>query len=197
MEYTDCYICGENGPIRVNKNNVIVIDTETTGLPDEFHSVSVIEHEILQLVMIDGTGSILINELFKPVNNITWPKAQIVHGIGPEDVLDKSAITNFTKNIQFIVDSANLIVAYNLQFDLFFLRAIGITFSGKYYYDVMHEFARKHANNRRYGSGKFVTLKKCAAYYGYRLADAHNAEADARATLHCFLKMQGEDPLNG
>ena len=134
-----------------------------------------------------------MNELFRPMRNREWPETQMIHGITPNDVQDKPAITDFISTIQCLIDSAELIVAYNLQFDLSFLRAAGVSFSGKYYYDVMHEFARKHVNSRRYGSGKFVPLKKCAAYYGYRLTDAHDAEADARATLHCFLAMKGQD----
>ena len=182
---------------KVSKDKVIVFDTETTGLPSDFGDELVLEHEILQLVIIDGTGTILMNESFKPKQKRAWPEAQMIHGIAPEDLRDKPAIADFTSTIQHIVDSAELIVAYNLQFDLLFLRAVGISFSGKHHYDVMHEFARKHVNNRRYGSGKFVTLKKCAAYYGYKLADAHDAEADARATLHCFLQLQGERAHNG
>ena len=183
--------------LKVSKDKVIVLDTETTGLPSDFGDESVLEHEILQLVIIDGTGAILMNELFKPKKKTTWPDAQTVHGIAPEDVRDKPAIADFASAIQHIVKSAELIVAYNIMFDLLFLRAVGISFSGKYYFDVMHEFARKHVNNRRYGSEKFVPLKKCANYYGYSLRDAHNAEADARATLHCFLQLQGEHAYNG
>ena len=177
--------------IRIAKNKIIILDTETTGLPDSLVDGSLLEHEVLQLVIIDGTGLLLMNELFRPIKNIDWPEAQMIHGITPGDVQDKPVISGFISAIQYLVDSAELIVAYNLQFDLLFLRTAGVSFSGKYYYDVMYEFARKHAKSRRFGSEKFVPLKKCATYYGHKLMDAHDAEADARATLHCFLAMKG------
>ena len=183
--------------LKVSKDKIIVLDTETTGLPKNYSDCSLLEHEILQLVLLDGTDSVLMNELFKPIQKRKWAEAQMIHGITPEDVQKKPVVTNYTSAIQHLIDSSELIVAYNLQFDLLFLQAVGISFSGKHYYDVMYEFARKHSKSRKGRSGKFIPLKKCAAYYGYNLTDEHNAEADAKATLHCFLKMQGESALNG
>ena len=183
--------------LRINKDKIIVLDIETTGLPSDFRGESGLEHEILQLAFLNGTGSILINERFRPMKKKVWAEAQIVHGIAPKDVQNKSTITDYISGIQTLVDSSELIVAYNLQFDLLFLQAVGISFSGKYYYDVMIEFARKHGKSRGYRFGKFVPLRECASYYGYNLTDAHDAEEDARATLHCFLNMQGEGALDG
>ena len=176
----------------IGKKKVLVFDTETTGLPNSFSSSSLLDHEILQLAMIDGTGTLLVNEFFKPAKKKVWPEAQKIHGISPKDVCNKPAIREFSKIIQDFVDSAELLVAYNIQFDLLFLRSVGIKFLGKKYYDVMRGFSQSQGNRGRNKSMRRVPLKKCAAYYGYELADAHDAEADARATLHCFLKLQGE-----
>ena len=178
--------------LKINKERVLVFDTETTGLPSGLNTKSTSGHEILQLAMIDGTGVLKLNEQFKPIRKREWPEAQKIHGIAPKDVQEKPSIETYTVEIQKHIDYAELLVAYNFHFDYVFLREAGISFSGKRYYDVMHEFSKKHGGKRRYGTKQYVSLKKCAAYYGYDLSGAHDAEEDARATLHCFIKLQEE-----
>ena len=189
-----------NSLLKVTREKIIVFDVETTGLPNYCENKSTAGHEILQLAMIDGTGKVLINKLFKPVRKKAWPEAQELHGIAPEDVRDKPVIEEYKNEIQKIVDNAGLLVAYNLKFDMLFLRDAGISFSGKHYYDVMLEYGRiKSIRNKRkrYGeSAPYMPLRKCAAYFGYEFTDAHDAEADARATLYCFLKLQDRSLKN-
>ena len=175
--------------LKVRKEKILIFDTETTGLPDEVEDSRFLEHEILQLAMIDGTGAIQLNEMLKPSRKMIWPDAQKIHGISPQDVQNKPGIETFKIEIQRHVDNSELLVAYNFQFDYMFLRAAGISFSGKRCYDVMREFARKRSRKGKL-LNHYVSLKQCAAYYGYELNDAHDAEADARATLFCFLRMQ-------
>jgi len=179
--------------LKINRKSIIVFDVETTGLPDGSDYKSTCGHEILQLAIIDGTGTLLMNDFFKPVGKSSWDEAQKIHGIASEDVRDKPAISELRNTIQHHIDSAELLVAYNLRFDVMFLRAIEISFAGKYCYDVMNEFAKRHGDKGKHRLRQYVSLRKCAAYYGYDLADAHNAEADARATLHCFLKLHEEN----
>lgn len=60
---------------------VVCLDTETTG-------VSVRADEVLQVALIGGDGSVLLNELVKPERHASWHQAERVHGITPQDVED-------------------------------------------------------------------------------------------------------------
>ena len=177
--------------LAVRKEKILVFDTETTGLPGGVNNNSTLGHEILQLAKIDGTGALKLKEQFKPVKKMKWPEAQGIHGITPRGVQDKLSIEAFIDEIQKHIDYSELLVAYNFNFDYIFLREAGIAFLGKRYYDVMLEFAKIRNSGKRYGSKPYVSLKKSAAYYGYDLSEAHDAEEDARATLHCFFRLQG------
>ena len=176
--------------LAVRKEKILVFDTETTGLPGGANGSPTLGHEILELAIIDGTGQLKLKEQFKPIRKREWPEAQRIHGITPRDVQYKPSIEAFKDEIQRQIDYSELLVAYNFNFDYIFLREVGISFSGKRYYDVMLEFARRRSGGKSYRSRPYVSLKKCAAYYGYDLSEAHDAEEDARATLHCFLRLQ-------
>lgn len=175
--------------LNVRKEKIVVFDVETTGLPRSFEDLSLGGHEVLQLAMIDGTGKLLLNQLFKPVQKSVWPEAQAIHGIAPEDVRGCPPFGAYKDVIQEYINASELLVAYNFPFDYRFLRVAGISFRSKRHYDVMRAFAKIRGKGVA-GSRRFVSLKRCAEYFGYRFADAHDAEADARATLHCFLRIQ-------
>jgi DNA polymerase-3 subunit epsilon len=179
---------------RPEKNRIVVFDVETTGLPSYacYSGDAPMEHEILQLAMVDGDGVCLLNGQYRPARIRRWSEAQKVHGIAPKDVQGKPPIVDSLDRIQQIVDEAQLLVAYNVSFDRLFLQAVGISFSGKEFYDVMTSFAQRHGAMRRDGRGAYVSLQKCAAYYGYSLMPAHDAEADARATLSCYYSLLKE-----
>ncbi|MDR3071915.1 MAG: 3'-5' exonuclease [Clostridiales Family XIII bacterium] len=129
-----------------NKNKILIFDTETTGFPKSYRNSADIVQEILQLAMIDGEGRTRFNEMFKPERISTWASAQRVHGISPDMVEGKDSARTFRKEIQGIIDEADLLVAYNFAFDQIFLRSIGISFVGKQYFDVMKVFAQQHGS---------------------------------------------------
>jgi DNA polymerase-3 subunit epsilon len=179
-------------PFMSNGNKILVFDTETTGFPRSYRNSADIGQEILQLAMVDGEGRTLFNEMFKPERMRIWLSAQQVHGISPDMVKEKSPAKAFRKEIQGIIDEADLLVAYNFTFDQIFLRSIGISFVGKQYFDVMKVFAQKRGTPDHRGRRRYTSLKNCAAHYGYKCENAHNAEADALATLACFQGLIAE-----
>jgi DNA polymerase III epsilon subunit-like protein len=163
---------------------ILVFDTETTGIPSSFDKSEQVEHEILQLSMINGEEQILFNEYFKPSKHTTWSESETITGITPQMLGNKSSIENYIKIIQSHIDAADLLVAYNFRFDYIFLRSVGIKFIGKRYCDVMVQYAFRQGKRRRY-----VSLQACAKQLGYSFDDAHSAVTDAKATLYCFLKL--------
>lgn len=163
----------------------IFIDTETTG----FRSTD----EILQLSIIDDEGNILFDKYFKPEHNETWPKAERVNHISPAMVAAEDSFSKHKKEIEKILTDAELIIGYNLQFDIKMLKQNGISFNEDYKLcDIMLPFASiyREPDPKRLGQYKYQKLQKCAEYYGYKGNNYHNALGDCYATLYCFLKMR-------
>ena len=159
---------------------IIVFDTETTG-------IGAGNNEILQLSIIDGLGNVLFDDLIKPERRKRWNKAQEIHGISPEDVKDKQTLLERREEIEPIFKHAKLYVGYNVEFDLSFLHASGLSIPNRQKFDVMGEFAKIHGEYDEYHNDyRPCKLVDCAAYYDLIDFDAHDSMADVRATLHCF-----------
>lgn len=162
----------------------IIIDTETTGLLDN--------DELLQVSILSYDGDVLFNEYIKPTRKKKWTKAQTIHGISPEMVQDCKTFRHYKKQIQEIIDSADMIIGYNTYFDLSFLESKGIEIpNSTTIYDVMEVFAEIYGEwNDYFESYKWQKLTTCARYYDYKWEqDAHNALGDCKATLFCYKKM--------
>ena len=92
--------------------------------------------------------------------------------------------------VKGIFAAADLLVAYNNQFDLNFLEEWGIQAIGKKQFDVMLAFAREYGEwNDFFCDYKWQKLGTAAAYYGYHFR-AHDSLEDVRATLYIFDQMQ-------
>lgn len=166
----------------------IVIDTETTGLDAD-------TDELLQVSIIDGQENTLFNSYIKPLFTENWDGAMAVNHITPEMVANAPNIFEVKQEINRILNSANIIVGYNTNFDLSFLSAVGIENSKATVIDVMQDFADIYGEwSDKYGCNKGQKLTKCAEYYGYDWGTdiAHDSLADCRATLYCYQKMLKE-----
>ena len=163
----------------------IVIDTETTGLNAD-------ADELLQVSIIDSQGNTLFNSYIKPLFTENWDGAMAVNHITPEMVANAPNIIEVKQEINKIINSANVIVGYNTDFDLSFLSAVGIENSKATVIDVMQDFADIYGEwSDKYGCNKWQKLTKCAEYYGYDWGTdiAHDSLADCRATLYCYNKI--------
>ena len=164
-------------------DRIICFDVETTGLDPK-------NDEILQLSIIDGNKNTLFNEYFKPERMKLWDQAQKVHGISPSIVSNKKSFKYYLKIIQGIFDNANIIIGYNVGFDIEFLEEHGINLDKEYeIFDVMLEFAEIYGEWSDYFENyKWQKLTTCATYYEYKF-DAHDSLEDVKATLHCYYKI--------
>ena len=161
----------------------ISFDTETTGLNPR-------EDEIIQISIIDGLGNVLINELVHPYWKKSWSEAARVNGITPDRVANAPYPHELIPKVKGIFAAADLLVAYNNQFDLNFLEQWGIQTTGKKQYDVMMAFAREYGEwTDFFCDYKWQKLGTAAAYYGYHFR-AHDSLEDVRATLYIFEQMQ-------
>ncbi len=166
-------------------SKIIVLDTETTGL-------SCYEDEILQLAIIDDKGVCLFNEFFKPQYAKEWYEASKVNNIYPKDVADKPQINEYLPKIQEIINQAEIIIAYNAEFDLSFLAQAGIKFhlQNQEIVDVMLEFAPIYGEWSDYfGDYKRQKLTTCTEYFEY-IYPPYDALADVRATLFAYKEIE-------
>lgn len=161
----------------------IVIDLETTGVTEN--------DEVLQISIIDEDGKILLNQYCRPENKTEWPMAEKINGISFEMVKDKPTLKELLSVVENIINSSSLIIGYNVDFDLGFLKRIqtNIQWSNIITFDVMKAFAEIYKEPKRYGRGyKYQKLSKCASYYKYKFK-AHDSLEDCKATLHCYKKI--------
>ena len=167
-------------------DKIIFFDTETTGLYGN--------DEILSLAIVDQDGKVLFDELIRPSRKKKWPEAARVNLITPDMVKGRPTFRFFREQVQDIFDQAQLVVGYNVAFDLAFIEDKGIHYSGAVA-DVMLEFAEIYGEwNDYFQDYKWQKLTTCASYYGYNWGDsaAHGALADTLATRFCFYKIWDE-----
>jgi DNA polymerase-3 subunit epsilon len=134
----------------------VVLDIETTGLRYRPHdaktlrSNDIVYDEILQFAIVDAASESLFYDSFSPIKHSSWTQAQSIHGIAPRDIKDKAPFSSRKAEIQTIIDAADLLVAYNANFDLAFLSAQGIELQDKRFVCLMKSFAQIHGRRGRY-----------------------------------------------
>ena len=156
---------------------LLVLDTETTGLNPR-------RDEVLSLSIVNREGQVLLDERFGTLRSHRWDTAQAVHGIAPSDVAGLKPLGAHSSHITQILETAELLVGYNLDFDLAFLTSAGIKIPLSVpKFDVIHGL-----HSQRHPHGQWTSLANCARHYGLAF-EAHSSLADARATLFCFERI--------
>ena len=159
----------------LDKSRILVFDTETTGTrPTD---------EILQITILDGYGTTLFDSFIRPKRNKHWKEAEAVNNISYQMVEDKPFFADVKAEIQGLFNNALLVVGYNVNFDINFVKAEGIVVSGQIF-DVMTAFASYRANVDKSVYRK-CKLVECAEYFGHSYSP-HDSAEDAKVTLACF-----------
>lgn len=167
----------------LDKSKILVFDVETTGFEP-------LIDEIIQITILDGFGSILFDSYIKPKHHKKWEDAEAVNHINYDMVKNSPTFSKAKKEIQKIFNKASLVVGYNVNFDINFVKANGIVVSGQIF-DVMTAFASYYSSVNK----KFYhnwSLKQCAKYFGHSYIP-HDSSQDAAVTLECFNSLI-EDP---
>lgn len=94
---------------------IIYLDLETTGLYPE-------SDEILEIGILSDNDTVLLNTYIKPVHNTTWPEAQWVNKISPDDVKNAPLLDEIRPKIVECVKD-KIVVIYNADFGFPFLEA--------------------------------------------------------------------------
>ncbi len=165
-----------------NCYDFLVIDTETTGL-------SSLYDEILQLSIISPAGEVLFYETFCPYFNLVYPDASRVNGFPYEKVKDFSHIFDFVPLIREILAKTKVIMGYNVDFDMGFLKEIGIDFTDYSTIDVIRLFAEYNGEyNEEKGEFRYKSLSYAAESFGYEF-NAHDSKEDCLATLYVYQQL--------
>ena len=170
-----------------DKDKVFVLDTETTGLQDY--------DEVLSLSVVNLNDDVLFDELIKPTHRRTWVRAQKIHGITPEDVVDKTPLVDYEKELEPIFAKDNLIVGYNIMYDARLLEQSGAKFHCDFF-DVMETFSAVYGElNEWKQTRRRCKLSFCANHYEYGEFKAHGSLADTKATAHCFKHLLEDEKV--
>ncbi|MBR2669991.1 MAG: hypothetical protein IKE36_09405 [Solobacterium sp.] len=171
--------------------NPVYIDTETTGLHSDTRD------ELLSLAILDHSGNILFDHLFKPEHRRTWKEAQEINGISPEMVKKEKPFQDYVDEVQRILNNASAVVGYNLEFDLGFLQAGGVKYTGKTI-DVMSMYTTYMVNTTGSRERRW-SLRNAASHMGWdwkKEGSAHSAVNDAKATRFVLLAMLSDNGLD-
>ena len=127
------------------KGRVVFLDTETTGVKKDYD-------EIVQVAIVDMEGEVLYDSLIKPKYHKRWKNAQAIHGISPYDVQDAPSLEHEKAEIEAILAEADVIVGWNVRFDLDMLYANGIDVpnAGARYCDLLVWFYKAYTKRTPY-----------------------------------------------
>lgn len=167
----------------IDLEEVVVIDTETTGIKSN--------DEIVELSILSGSGDVLFSEYIKPSYRKTWADAERIHHISPKMVADSKTMDDYKGYIAGCLND-KIVVGYNVNFDLKMIQKY-IPIRIKKRVDVMEAFAPIFGEWDEYHRDyKWQKLSTCADYYHYDWGEdeEHDSLADCKATLYCFNKMR-------
>lgn len=169
-------------------DNVVVLDTETTGL-ESYNG-----DEILSISICDAYGNIQFDSLVKPKKKRSWPEAEKINGISPAMVKNSPTIDEIADDIRRLICTGKLVVGYNIFFDIDFLVSSDVLPSYPRTFDVMIEYARVHGSKSSPFGGRYrySKLESCANSYGYSFA-AHASKEDAVATAYCYRSLINDE----
>ncbi len=173
----------------IRAGQFLILDTETTGLE---------RGEIVQISVIDSSGSALINTLVKPVEPIP-PSTTRIHGITNQMVTTAPRFADVVGDLRQIINGQQVIV-YNAVYDRKMLHqsaeAAGIEKTDwkaiSRWWCAMEGFAEVYGDwNSMRRSYRWQKLTTAASYYGLPLVDAHSALGDCLMTLAVCKRMAG------
>jgi DNA polymerase III subunit epsilon len=168
-------------PMPTDGGRIIVFDVETTGTDKRRDQV--IEF-CAQLGLHEDAESRVVR--IKPTVSIS-PGAQAVHGISMEDLVDCAPFAACADQIRDLVESADLLVGYNLGFDIEMLQAEyerlkqrPLALESKTIVDPFRLWQSCEPRTLQHAHRRFV---------GGDFAEAHSAAADVSATGRVLLGM--------
>jgi len=173
---------GEHAQREPQEPRIIILDCETTG-------IDTTSDQIIELCIqrgLEATPGRVVTWRLRPDVEIQ-PAAQAVHGIAMAELADCPRFAELADGIARLFAEADIIVGYNVAFDLEMLRseyarlpdghpavqAFEDSLSGKQIVDALRLWQRCEPRSLQHAHQRFV---------GNEFAAAHSASADVAAT---------------
>lgn len=171
----------------LDRKDVLIIDTETTGLDDDA--------ELVEIAIMDTTGAAVYNKLVMPQGNIP-SAASRVHGLTREQLEREGALPwpRHYEAVKSVVLAARVICVYNLEYDeriieqtcdRYDLEPI-LSIADSNGVDLrcsMLEYADHRKVPGRYGDYRWHKLEDACRYEGRTVNQDHRALTDCRMVL--------------
>ena len=166
----------------LNREDVMILDTETTGL-DEMA-------ECVEIGIIDTEGNVLLDSLVMPIKEVPR-EASAIHGITKEFLSEQNAplFRDIVPEIEQLLQSARVLCIYNANYDRRIigqsLIANGITKAMQLpaVRCIMRNYAEIRQEPGWYGKYRWHKLCAAADYEGVPSYNAHRALGDCLITL--------------
>ena len=171
------------------RERIIVFDCETTG-------IDFTRDQVIELCVQYGLDDTARSHTWRirpavPIH----PAAQAVHGISMEDLAECAPFAAYADEIADVFAGANVIVGYNLSFDIDMLQAeltrLGkplLDLGGKQIVDAFRLWQQCEPRSLQHAHRRFV---------GDEFAAAHSATADVAATGRVLVGMLRQFKLDG
>ena len=165
----------------LDREDVLVIDTETTGTGRR--------DEVLSIAVIDTTGRTRFSELVMPLGRIS-AAATAKHGLTRArlEAAGARGWPHHHERVALLIAEAAEVLAYNAAFDLRLLQQTAALFG--------RSLPQTHwtcVMNRRRSEGRSGSLTAAAKAEGVPVAGTHEALADARTTLEVIRAMAARE----
>lgn len=182
--YTRICRCGH----KVREDRWGVIQLETTGLDEA-------KDEILKIVVLDRFGNAMVNTLFKPAKNSSWPDAERVNHISPRDVADAPFLGGSAlRTLEEQLSAFSVLITNGAEFTKKFLDTAQVK-----YPEILGISNLFKSYMNRNGLDMSCRLDTCATHFGYSEKDLSpylKAFSKAAKIWYCYQKLDVLDPLN-
>jgi DNA polymerase-3 subunit epsilon len=171
----------------IRSGNFLILDTETTGLE---------RGEVVQIGIVDSSGTALMNTLVKPIEPIPLSTTRI-HGITNQMVASAPRFADVVDQLRETINGQQVIV-YNAVYDRRMLHQsaemAGIEKTDwkaiSRWWCAMEGFAEVYGDwNSMRRSYRWQKLATAARHYGLSLVDEHSALGDCLTTLAICKQM--------
>lgn len=171
---------------------IACFDTETTGVSRELD-------ELLQITIIDENCNILLESYITPPKRTSWRNAEKVNHISPEQIFNNNYPTakELAPKIKEIFDKAELIIGYNVNFDIGFVeKDCGFSIDKDKVVDSYTVFKKEctklkiNLPHKKLGNAIDFYCPEAKADY---VKNAHDASCDAIATMRVYLSQIQKD----
>jgi len=173
----------------VQSQRIIVFDCETTG-------IDFTRDQVIELCVQHGLDDTAHSRTWRIKPAVTiHPAAQAVHGITMADLASCPSFGEYADEIALVFAQADVIVGYNLSFDIDMLQAEyqrigrpGLDLTGKKIVDAFRLWQQCEPRSLQHAHRRFV---------GDEFAAAHSASADVAATGRVLVGMLRHFALEG